>query len=106
MLFRSGACVDAETPESYNERANEARDRMNTQFESDFFIIDKGKAAEEAAVVLVENGHVRGFGYVGTEGSTVEDFFEAVKRVPLSADANRIVRLFLHQNKRARIVKI
>ena len=101
-----GACVDAETPESYNERANEARDRMNTQFESDFFIIDKGKSAEEAAVVLVENGHVRGFGYVGTEGSTVEDFFEAVKRIPPSADANQIVRLFLHQNKRARIVKI
>jgi hypothetical protein len=29
-----------------------------------------------------------------------------VKRVKPSADANRIVRLFLHQNKRARIVKI
>jgi DNA polymerase III subunit epsilon len=101
-----GACVGLESTESYNERANEARDRMNTQFESDFFIIDKGKSADEAAVILVENGHVRGFGYAHTEGSTVEDFYEAVKIVPPSVDANRIVRLFLHQNKRARVVKI
>jgi DNA polymerase III subunit epsilon len=101
-----GACVGLEAAESYNERAIEARDRMNTQFESDFFIIEKGKATDEAAVILVENGHVRGFGYINTEGSTVEDFYEAVKVVPTSVDANRIVRLYLHQNKRARIVKI
>jgi DNA polymerase III subunit epsilon len=101
-----GACVDLEAADSYNERANDARERMNTQFESDFFIIEKGKSNDEAAVVLVENGHVRGFGYVDTEGSTVEDFYEAVKHVPPSVDANKIVRLFLHQNKKARIVGI
>jgi DNA polymerase III subunit epsilon len=101
-----GACVNVESVETYNVRANDARDRMNTQFESDFFIIDKGKAADEAAVVLVEEGHVRGFGYVNTEGSTVEDFYECVKRIKVSADANRIVRLFLHQNKKARIIQI
>ncbi|MDZ7876480.1 MAG: exonuclease domain-containing protein [Saprospiraceae bacterium] len=101
-----GACVGTEKADSYNERATEARDRMNTQFEFDFFIIDKGKSADEAAVVLVKKGHVRGFGYVNKEGATVEDFYEAVKIVPPSIDANRIVRLFLHQNKQARTVKI
>ncbi len=108
-----GACVGLETAESYNERANDAKERMNTQFESDFFIIDKGKSADEAAVVLVEDGHVRGFGYVNTdlssgthEGATTEDFFECIKRFKPSADANKVVRLFLHQNKKARIIKI
>jgi DNA polymerase III subunit epsilon len=101
-----GACMLSELPESYNERANDAKERMNTQFDEDFFVIDKGKTADEAAVVLVEEGHVRGFGFVQIDGSTVEDFYEAVKRVKPSADANRIVRLFLHQNKKARIVRI
>ncbi len=101
-----GACVGSETAESYNERANAAKERMNTQFESDFFIIEKGKSADEAAVILVENGHVRGFGYTHTEGSTTEDFYECVKRVKASADANKVVRLYLHQNKKARIIQI
>jgi hypothetical protein len=57
-------------------------------------------------VVLVEEGHVRGFGYVNIEGATTEDFFECVKRIKLSADANKVVRLFLHQNKKARIIQI
>jgi DNA polymerase III subunit epsilon len=102
-----GACANLEAAETYNERANDAKERMNTQFESDFFIIEKGKSADEIAVVLVEDGHFRGFGYTHTEGSTTEDFFECVKRLKKpSADANKIVRLYLHQNKKARIIPI
>jgi DNA polymerase III subunit epsilon len=101
-----GACAGLEAADTYNERANDAKERMKTQFESDFFIIEKGKAQDEIAVVLVENGNVRGFGYANTEGSTTEDFFECVKRVKPSADANKVVRLYLHQNKKARIIQI
>jgi DNA polymerase III subunit epsilon len=101
-----GACVGEETAESYNERANTAMDAMNTHFDHDFFIIDKGKTKDERAVILVQNGHYQGFGYVDWGNLTTEDLFECIKNYPRSADCNKIVRQFIAQNKAMKIVKI
>lgn len=101
-----GACIGLELPESYNERASELAERLKTTFEEDFFIVEKGKHDNEKAVVLVQDGHFRGYGYVHTEGVTVEDFFEAVKNMKPTADSNRIVRQYLSSGKGFRVVKI
>lgn len=101
-----GACIGAESAESYNERANELKERLKTTFEEDFFIIERGKAEDEKAVVLVQDGHFRGYGYINTEGGTAEDFFEAVKKMKPTADSNRIVRQYLSSGKGFKILKI
>lgn len=101
-----GACIGAESAESYNERANELKERLKTTFEEDFFIIERGKAEDEKAVVLVQDGHFRGYGYINTEGGTAEDFFEAVKKMKPTADSNRIVRQYLSSGKGFKIIKI
>ena len=101
-----GACVGQESAESYNERALTAIDAMNTHFDHDFFIIDKGKTQEERAVILVQDGHYQGFGYIDWGNLTTEDLFECIKTYPRSMDCNKVVRQFMYQNKGVKIVKI
>ena len=101
-----GACVGLEASESYNERASELAERLTTTFEEDFFIIEKGKSDDEKAVILVQDGHFRGYGYINTEGVTTEDFFEAVKSMRPTVDSNRIVRGYLSSGKGFKVVKI
>ncbi len=101
-----GACIGAEPPKTYNERASELAERLKTTFEEDFFIIEKGKSADEKAVILVQDGHFRGYGYINTEGSTVEDFFEAVKTMKLTSDSNRVIRQYLSSGKGFKVLKI
>lgn len=101
-----GACVGAESADDYNERANEAAEKLNKLFDEDFFIIDKGKSKEERAVVLIQNGEYYGFGFIDSDNITTEDLFEAVKKYPKSAECNRIIRLYLNKNKGLKIVKI
>jgi DNA polymerase-3 subunit epsilon len=101
-----GACIGEESAEAYNQRAQMATDAMKTQFEYDFFIIDKGRTQEEKSVVLVQDGHYKGFGYIDYESITVEDLFECVKKYPKSADCNKVIRQYLMQNKGIKVLKI
>ena len=101
-----GACIGAELPETYNARAFELAERLKSTFEEDFFIIEKGKSADEKAVVLVQDGHFRGYGYINTEGCTVEDFFEAVKTMKPTTDSNQVIRQYLSSRKGFKILKI
>lgn len=94
-----GACAGEESVESYNERASQAIEKMNTLFDEDFFIIDKGRTPDERAVVLIEGGQYKGYGYVDYDNITTEDLFEAIKKYPTNADCNKIIKLFLIQNK-------
>ncbi len=101
-----GACLGEEMAADYNERAQTAIEAMNTQFEYDFFIIDTGRTPDERAVVLVQDGHYKGFGYIDYDSITVEDLFECIKKYPKSADCNKVIRQYLMQNKGVKIVKI
>ena len=101
-----GACGGKEDVESYNIRASVAVEAMNTLFEDDFFIIDKGRTKDERAVILVQNGHYQGFGYLDWEQWTSEDLFECIKKYPKSADCNKVIRQFMSKNKGLKIVKI
>jgi len=66
----AGACCAEEDPETYNERARQALERMTAIFEEDFFIIDEGRTPGEKAVILVEDGRYRGYGYFCPEDDT------------------------------------
>lgn len=101
-----GACIGEEQPESYNERAQQAIEKMNTLFDEDFFIIDKGKNLDERAIILVKNGQYRGYGYIDNGDLTTEDLFESIKNYPINADCNKIIKQYLLQNKNIKIVKM
>jgi DNA polymerase-3 subunit epsilon len=61
-----GACIGKELADTYNERASAVAERLDNRFEDDFFLVSPGRTGDEQAVVLVENGHFRGYGYLNT----------------------------------------
>jgi len=103
----AGACVQQESVESYNERALEAKEYMCQIFDHNFFIIDQGREEDECAVVLVEDGHLRGYGYLDMEAvdGNHETLRNALRPVQGNAETNRIIGRFLSDNPGLRIVK-
>ena len=103
-----GACIEKEGVQEYNERAKAVMEQLSTIFEEDFFIIDKGRSNEERSVVLVENGAFYGFGYldVSDVNGDLGVLRDAVKPYRTTAEASRIIRRFLSDYPKTKIVKI
>ncbi len=93
-----GACIGEEPAETYNERAREAVATMDGRFpQSDFLLLDRGRSAEETAVVLVRDGSYRGFGYVNHDmvGNDLETVQAAVRAYEDNPEVRRIIRRFM-----------
>mgnify|MGYP000315163903 CR=1 FL=1 len=95
-----GACIGEESAEDYNARAEFGVDFLKKIFDENFIIIEKGRSQDEKAIILVEDGHYRGYGYIGEEGIAygVEEMKEAIKYVPENPETNGIIRNYLHNN--------
>jgi DNA polymerase III subunit epsilon len=101
-----GACCDKEDINTYNERASLAKDNLNSAFEEDFFILDKGRSHDEIAIILVQNGYYYGYGYVDSSAANMEDYREAVKKYTRHADTHHIIKKFIKSNEKIKIIKI
>lgn len=95
-----GACAGAEDPESYNARAQQASEALQTGFEEDFILLDRGRTLQERSVVLVENGQFAGYGYWdSSEAGGVEQLREAVRPMQGNAETTRIILGYLHRKQ-------
>ncbi|MFM2269454.1 MAG: hypothetical protein RL757_2895, partial [Bacteroidota bacterium] len=98
-----GACIGNESAESYNQRTETILAKAETPFEFDFFILEEGKTKDEWAVVLVEEGTYRGFGYIDTDSALrEEDLFECINNFPSNAETNRIIRQYISEKENNR----
>lgn len=95
-----GACVSEESPSDYNSRAEVGIDYLKRIFDQNFIIITEGRASDEKGIVLVEEGHYKGYGYIGTEDLSygVEEMKEAIKYVPINPETNGIIRTYLQKH--------
>ena len=100
MGICKGACVGAESTESYNDRAIDAISKY-TYRNKNFFIVDDGRFAHECSVVKVENGRYVGFGYV--ELDNIQDnsgiLHDVIKPFEDNRDAHVIIRGYLRKNQ-------
>ena len=96
-----GACAGKESPEEYNERVREAVDYLRIDFPEDFMMIDQGRSKDEKAVILVEEGQYKGFGYLSVEDNIgdVETVRDAIKSYAHNQDVTRIIRQFLYKGE-------
>lgn len=62
----NGACIDKESPDDYNARAEEAMDSFRDKGHS-YFLFGKGRSEAEKSVIYVEKGHYLGFGFMDTD---------------------------------------
>jgi DNA polymerase-3 subunit epsilon len=92
-----GACMGIEDRESYNRRALQAMEKVGPSLQGNFFLIDQGRSRHEQAVVWVENGVYRGFGYLDEEqaASPPESWKDAIRSFPSNPDVLKIIHYFI-----------
>ncbi len=104
FLFKTkvcyGACVAEETAEDYNSRAEIGIDMLKRIFDQNFFLTLDGRTPDEKGIVLVEEGHYKGYGYINIDDLNygIEDIKEVIKYVPVNPETNGIIRTYLHKN--------
>lgn len=102
-----GACIEKESAESYNERADQALEALTNLFETNFFLIDEGRTLTEQAVVLVEDGRYQGHGYVEVDAdfASLELLREAVKTYQGNPELNKIIHRHILSDSNLRIIE-
>ncbi len=103
-----GACIGQESPDTYNERVEQAMLVLNKRLSGSYLIIGQGRTEAEKCVIGVQDGQYIGFGYVDRNDgfAQLEDLLGAL--VPPSfydPDAARIIRVYLDGNKAAQVIK-
>ena len=91
--------MGAESPDDYNERAARVAEHLAVQLPGSFAIVDEGRSPDECAVVVVENGHYQGFGYLDlSEAASTEALRDCIRPQQSNPEVLRIIRLFLRKN--------
>jgi len=96
----TGACAGEEPPQSYNLRAEAAREYLRTIFAEDFFVLENGRQPGELAVIRVEDSRMSGYGFLEKtdwDGRS-ESLDDAVKPVRSSAETTRLIQRYLEKH--------
>lgn len=101
-----GACQGEELPDIYNTRVSEALNSIDNN-EGSMAVIGQGRTTEENSVVLMENGHYLGFGFVQEDLNLTEfnDFKDVVKPYKDNLDVQRIIRGYISKSPRAKVIR-
>lgn len=91
-----GVCAGKEEVEIYNKRVAEALSDLLEEL-GDRIIIDRGRRPEEKAIVVVEKGVYKGFGYLDRETpiASVAEASEYITPYKDNADVRKILRAWL-----------
>ncbi len=102
----SGACLQLEDIESYNDRVIQAVSYLQRIVHDSFYLIDQGREPGEKSVVMVEDGQFRGFGYMqdGVVIQHQEDLEDIIDIMPASRDAQRIIYWYVREKKMEQII--
>lgn len=96
----TGAASGLETVEVYNEKALEAIDALQHSFNDSFLLLEEGREQKERALVLVENGIYKGFGFLDMEWSngSLEEMLDAIQPYEHNKDTMSIIRNYTKKN--------
>ncbi|MDA3942680.1 MAG: exonuclease domain-containing protein [Bacteroidetes bacterium] len=100
-----GACCGQELPETYNLRVQEALDRYHFDHEN-FLIVEEGIAADQKAVVKIQHGVYKGFGFVPVEflshGYELAD--DCITTYPDNRDVRQIIQSYMRKHPKLKII--
>lgn len=101
-----GACLGQESSAEYNERVTQAL-KLFEQKHQNFLVIDKGKQKDEKALVLVEHGKYKGYGYVDLEfaSHSLEQLKENIQQFQDNRDVQQIIKAYLQKNKVEKLIR-
>ncbi len=100
-----GACCGEEKPAEYNERAMMALDEFIFRKRS-FFVIDRGRNAEERSAVKIINGKYAGYGFfnINEVGFGLEAVHDCIVKAPDTSDIQMILKSWLKNHRVERII--
>jgi DNA polymerase-3 subunit epsilon len=103
-----GACEGLEHPENYNLRAYLAKAQIQKVFDEDFILLTNGRNEAEKGVILIEEHHYRGFGYINTDDVKlgVEELKEAIQYKRTNVECNGIINTYLQNNTDYEIIPV
>lgn len=99
-----GACVGEEPAESYNQRVEELIAAIAIPSDS-YFIVDKGRHQQENAIVKIENGIYKGYGFIDTTYTTqISHLHDAIQARDDEKDARAILRSFIGRKRYEKLI--
>ncbi|MFZ1705057.1 MAG: exonuclease domain-containing protein [Saprospiraceae bacterium] len=103
-----GASLSLEMVETYNAKASLAKAYLLKIFQEDFYLVLEGKVPNEHALVLIENGHYRGFGYILKDNMDqgFEEWAECIDYVKPTPEYDRIISQYLIKEPTVKKVNI
>jgi DNA polymerase-3 subunit epsilon len=102
----NGACIQKEAVPSYNSRVEKLISGFGFDHEN-LLIIDTGRSATERAVVCIEDGIYKGFGYLDITESYlgINDMKECIKPASDNRDIRQIINSWMHRNKVEKVIR-
>lgn len=100
-----GACVGEESKESYNLRVQEALDNYHFEHQN-FLLVEAGRHPEEKAIVKVENGRYKGFGYLDEtcDLNNTDLLQECIVTYSDNKEVRRIIKTHVRNNPKGQIL--
>lgn len=100
----NGACIGKESTAEYNLRVDQIKNYFTLDHDN-MILVDKGRSKDEKAIVIIEEGSYRGFGFVDESvlNETPEDIKSGIISYTNNRDTQSIIRSYL---KRKRVEKI
>jgi len=100
-----GICVGQESDSDYNLRARQIVDEYLFA-DKNFALVDCGRKPREHAIIYVENGHYKGYGYMDESEnfSSKEELKGYLLKTQYYPDADDILRGWLKNNRMKKIV--
>ena len=100
-----GACVNEESPDTYNARVQEFLDKHSYQ-NKHMLIIDRGREVDEQSVILIEDGIYKGYGYfnLNFQINRPEVLRSIIVPMENNRDAQHIIQSYLRKNKRLKTI--
>lgn len=100
-----GACCGEEKPTEYNERAMMALDEFIFR-KRNFFVIDRGRNAEERSAVKIINGKYAGYGFfnINEVGFGLEAVHDCIVKAADTSDIQMILKSWLKNHRVERII--
>jgi len=100
-----GACVEEESAEDYNKRAN-AIITANSYDNKNMILVDKGRDIDERSVILIEDGVFRGLGFfdLNHQITNPEILHSLITPMQNNRDTQHLIQSYIRQNKRLKIV--
>ncbi|RIA09996.1 DNA polymerase-3 subunit epsilon [Flavobacteriaceae bacterium MAR_2010_72] len=101
-----GACIQKESPESYNERVNQLI-KKNSYTDQNMVIIDRGRDIDERSAILIENGVFMGLGFfdLNYQINTIAVLKSIITPMENNRDTQHIIQNYLRKNKKLKIVR-